>query len=302
MAKDQQLAILFADVVGSTKLYEVYGDTKASETVARCLDVMKDATGQFSGTVIKTIGDEVMSTFATVDDAMGAACQMQAQISSGADSGTDRIPVTIRIGCHFGPVVEDTNDIFGGAVHTANRMTSQAKANQIIISGATVDQMSPDWQSQTRQIDVATGRGIIDEIALFELIWQPDESTSMLPNIENEWQRNPLESSKLTLTFRDSTVVVNDEKKNINMGRADDNDLVVKGNLISRIHARVEMHRGKFMLIDQSTNGTFLENALGEESFIRRDSTELTFEGIIGLGRAAKPGTPMAIHFVCKNN
>ena len=192
------------------------------------------------------------------------------------------------------------NDIFGGAVHTANRMTSQAKANQIIISGATVDQMSPDWQSQTRQIDVATGRGIIAEVALFELIWQPDESTSMLPNIESEWQTNPLESSKLTLTFRDSTVVVNDEKKNINMGRADDNDLVVKGNLISRIHARVEMHRGKFMLIDQSTNGTFLENALGEESFIRRDSTELTFEGIIGLGRAAKPGTPMAIHFVCK--
>ena len=71
MAQDLEVAILFADVVGSTQLYDKFGDTKASETVARCLDIMKDATSQHSGTVIKTIGDEVMSTFATVDEAMG---------------------------------------------------------------------------------------------------------------------------------------------------------------------------------------------------------------------------------------
>ena len=41
MAKDLEVAILFADVVGSTQLYDKFGDTKASETVASCLDVMK---------------------------------------------------------------------------------------------------------------------------------------------------------------------------------------------------------------------------------------------------------------------
>ena len=50
MARDLEVAILFADVVGSTRLYDEFGDTKASETVAHCLDVMKDATYQFSGT------------------------------------------------------------------------------------------------------------------------------------------------------------------------------------------------------------------------------------------------------------
>ena len=186
MARDLEVAILFADVVGSTQIYDRFGDTKASETVAHCLEVMKDATHQFSGTVIKTIGDEVMSTFATVDDAMGAASQMQVRISSDGEGGEDRIPVSIRIGCHFGPVVKETNDIFGAAVHTANRMTSQAKANQIIISGTSVDQMSDEWKVQTRQIDVATVRGRLDEVALFELIWQPDEATSMVPTID--WQ------------------------------------------------------------------------------------------------------------------
>jgi class 3 adenylate cyclase len=297
MAKDLEVAILFADVVGSTQLYDKFGDTKASETVARCLDVMKDSTYQFNGTVIKTIGDEVMATFPTVDEAMGAASLMQKGLSG--DLNDDGIPVSIRIGCHFGPVVQEQNDIFGAAVHTANRMTSQAKAKQIIISGTTVEQMGPEWRAQTRQIDVATVRGRIDEVALFELLWQPEEATSMLPTID--WESKAKGPSKLTLSFRDVTVVIDDKKKGANMGRADDNELVVKGNLISRIHARVEKRRGKFILIDQSTNGTFLENASGEETFVRRDSTELTGEGIIGLGRVAKPGTPLAIHFICED-
>ncbi len=301
MAKDLEVAILFADVVGSTQLYDKFGDSKASETVAHCLEVMKDATHQFDGTVIKTIGDEVMCTFQSADDAMSAATQMQARITADQEEASEeeRIPVSIRIGCHFGPVVQEQNDIFGAAVHTANRMTSQAKARQIVISGATVDQMGPDWSAQTRQIDIATVRGRIDEVALYELLWQPDEATSMVPTIE--WQSKTTNAKKLVLSFRETTVEVTDEKKNVNMGRADDNDLVVKGNLISRIHARVEKRRGKFMLIDQSTNGTFLQSVEGAETFVRRDSTELLGEGVIGLGRVAKPGTPLAIHYVLED-
>lgn len=295
---------MFADVVGSTQLYEQFGDSKASETVAICLDVMKDATHQFNGTVIKTIGDEVMSTFPTVDEAMAAASLMQARISSDKESDEEttaenRIPVSIRVGCHFGPVVQEQNDIFGAAVHTANRMTSQAKARQIVISGSTVERMGSKWRKQTRQIDVATVRGRLQEVALFELLWQPDEATSMLPTIEWE-NRSRRTNGKLTLTFRDSTVVVNEGRKSINIGRADDNDLVIKGNLISRIHARIEQRRGRFILIDQSTNGTFLQDVQGEETFVRRDSIELVGEGIIGLGKVAKPGAPLSIHFICE--
>ena len=293
MAKDLEVAIVFADVVGSTQLYDKFGDTKASETVALCLDVMKDATYQFNGTVIKTIGDEVMSTFETVDDAMGAAVMMQTRVTSETrDSG---IPVTIRIGCHYGPVVQEQNDIFGAAVHTANRMTSQAKAKQIVISGFTVEQMSPELKKQTRQIDVATVRGRLDEVALYELVWQPEEATSMLPTLE--WENRDRRASRLLINFRDSTIELSDKRKSINLGRADDNDLVIKGNLISRIHAKIEMRRGKFVLIDQSTNGTFIQSVRGQEAFVRRDSMELGGEGTIGLGRAEEPGTSLAVHY-----
>lgn len=294
MAKDLEVAIMFADVVGSTQLYDEFGDTKASETVAVCLDVMKDATHQFDGTVIKTIGDEVMSTFASVDEAMSAAVMMQGQITLQSKK-EGSIPVSIRIGCHYGPVVQEQNDIFGAAVHTANRMTSQAKARQIVLSGESVDQLGADLKKQTRQIDVASVRGRIDEVALYEYLWNPEEATSMLPTIE--WENRVRKASRLVLSFRDLTVEVNDQNKHVNIGRADDNDLVVKGNLISRIHAKVELRRGKFVLIDQSTNGTFLQSLQGEELFVRRDSTEVIGEGTIGLGRAEQPGSSLAIHY-----
>ena len=117
----------------------------------------------------------------------------------------------------------------------------------------------------------------------------------MLPTIE--WENQERNASRLELSFRGKSIEVSDKHKNVIMGRAEDNDLVVKGNLISRIHAKVEMRRGKFMLVDQSTNGTFVLNLLGEETFVRRDSTEITGEGTIGLGRAEEPGASLAIHF-----
>ena len=121
----------------------------------------------------------------------------------------------------------------------------------------------------------------------------------MLPTLG--WESRTQTATRLVVSFRDTTVEVTDFKKHINMGRADENDLIVKGNLISRIHARIEKRRGRFMLIDQSTNGTFLQSDTGEETFVRRDSTELVGEGIIGLGRVAKPGTPLAIHYICED-
>src|SRR5262249_16699861 len=147
MGKDVEVAILFADVVGSTQLYEQLGDIKARQMVGRCLDIMREATEANQGTVIKTMGDEVMSTFPTPDDAMNAARRMQERITADAELAHDNGHVAIRIGCHFGPVVQEQRDIFGSAVHTANRMTSQAKAKQIITTLSTVERLSPEWQA-----------------------------------------------------------------------------------------------------------------------------------------------------------
>ena len=268
MSKELELAIVFADVVGSTNLYEVLGDVRAREIVARCIDAMKQATDQFNGTVIKTMGDEVMSTFPTADDAMNAARQMQLTIRNDSDLVVEGAPVAIRIGCHFGPVVVENKDIFGSAVHTANRMTSQAKASQIITTSDTIEKLSPEWQASTRQIDVTIVKGQSEEVALYEVLWQKEDVTSMVPTLD--WSiRAEAGAGKLKLTCQGNEVVVDAGKTSMTIGRSEDNDLVVKGNLISRLHVRVELTRNKFTLIDQSTNGTFVLTSGGDELFVR---------------------------------
>jgi adenylate cyclase len=300
MGKDIELAILFADVVGSTRLYELMGDLRARDMVAICIDVMRSATEQRQGTVIKTMGDEVMSTFPSADEALNAAAQMQQQISSHAQLKVDGQPVSIRIGCHFGPVMLENRDVFGATVHTANRMTSQAKAGQIITTLATVERLSPEWRASCRQIDIAAIKGQGNEVALYEVLWQSEDVTSMVPAIS--MNSRPVRLLRLRLRANDRDLVIDEQHSSITIGRAEDNDVVIKGNLISRLHARIEISRNKFVLIDQSTNGTFVQTADGEESFVRRDSLQIKGEGTIGLGRLPEQDSPQTIRFVCEEN
>ncbi|RYZ65665.1 MAG: adenylate/guanylate cyclase domain-containing protein [Proteobacteria bacterium] len=296
MGTDIELAIVFADVVGSTRIYEQMGDQRAREMVATCIDVMRLATEAHSGTVIKTMGDEVMSTFPTSDDALNAAAQMQRQITAHAQLQVEGQPVALRIGCHFGPVVLESRDVFGATVHTANRMTSQAKAGQIMTTQATVERLSPEWRAAVRQIDIAMLKGQSDEVTLFEVLWQTEDVTSMLPAMGLP-PRSPRVAQKLRLTLGEQEVVLDETRPHVTIGRAEENDLVVRGNLISRIHARIEINRYKFVLIDQSTNGTFVHTAGGEDAFVRRDSMQVKGEGLIGLGKVPEPDSPQTIRF-----
>jgi adenylate cyclase len=299
MGKDIELAIVFADVVGSTRLYELMGDLRARDMVSTCIEVMRSATEQRQGTVIKTMGDEVMASFPSADDALNAAAQMQKLITTHAELKVDGQPVCIRIGCHYGPVVLESRDVFGSTVHTANRMTSQAKAGQIITTAATVEHLSPEWRAACRLIDTAPIKGQGNEVPLYEVLWQTEDVTSMVPAIALVGRTT--RPVRLRLRWLDREVVVDEQHPSVTIGRAEDNDLVVKGNLISRLHARIELARHKLVLIDQSTNGTFVQTAGGEESFVRRDSLQLKGEGMIGLGRLPEADSAQTIRFACED-
>jgi adenylate cyclase len=299
MGKDIELAILFADVVGSTRLFEEMGDLRARDMISTCIDVMRQATEQHNGTVIKTIGDEVMASFPSADDALNAAGQMQKAIIAHTELRVDGQPVAIRIGCHYGPVMLESRDIFGASVHMANRMTSQAKAGQIITTAATVERLSPEWRASVRQIDIATIRGQGSEVALYEVLWQTEDVTSMLPAIAMR-KRDARRPQRLRLAVLDREVVVDEQRPQVTIGRADDNDIVIRGNLISRLHARIEFGRNRFTLTDQSTNGTFVQVNGQEEAFVRRDSMPIKGEGLIGLGRVPERDSALTIRFICE--
>jgi len=298
MGKDSELVILFADVVGSTRLYEDLGDAAARDLVATCVGIMRRATEQHGGRVIKTMGDEVMSTFEDCDGALDAAVQMQTEIQAHPALAVDGQRVTIRIGSHFGPVVVEARDVFGAAVHTANRMTTQAKAGQIIITDAIHKRLSREWRSVARQVDVSIPRGQHGEIGVYEVLWQREDITSMLPAIATiTEQHRPF---RIRLRFLGREVVLDDRQQpSLTAGRGKDNDLVLRGHLVSRVHARIEAGKNRFMLVDESTNGSFVHASSGEESFVRRDAVALSGSGMIGFGQPPEDGAPFTVEYSC---
>jgi len=96
-------------------------------------------------------------------------------------------------------------------------------------------------------------------------------------------------------------LVLDDQRPAVTIGRAEDNDLCVKGNLISRLHARIEASKTRFLPVDQSTNGTFVHGPDGAEQFVRRDSLPISGEGLIGLGKAPERDSSQTIRFVCED-
>ena len=160
--------------------YDGLGETIARELIASTLDLMREATESHRGSVIKTMGDEIMATFAEPSDAIAAAARMQRLI--GADHETMRGParIALRIGCHYGPVLMDQADVFGSTVHTANRLTSQAKAGQIMVTDDVVARLNPEWRASVRHVDMAKLKGFRDEVALYEVIWQPEGAGEVL--------------------------------------------------------------------------------------------------------------------------
>ena len=292
--KETKLTILFADVCGSTKLYETMGDTIARETVAKCVSIMDEETKRQSGRVVKTIGDEVMSVFEDPSSAADAASVMQERISSGLV--VQGKSIAIRVGFHFGPViVEADGDVYGDAVNTAARMAGQAKAGQTLTTSATSEKLSDVWKASTRQIDRAAVKGKKDEIDMIELLWQREDVTRMSTSFKPSGGET--KKARLFLRYRDQSVEVNELHSSVVMGRADENDLVVKNTLISRLHARIELRKGNFVLVDQSINGTYVRTSSGEELFVRRDNYPIKGSGIIGLGQRLAPESPDAISF-----
>jgi predicted component of type VI protein secretion system len=67
--------------------------------------------------------------------------------------------------------------------------------------------------------------------------------------------------------------------------------------MTSRQHARIEFRRGKFVLVDQSTNGTWVRGDDGKDHYLRREELALWGEGMISLGDRIHPEHPATIRY-----
>ena len=102
---------------------------------------------------------------------------------------------------------------------------------------------------------------------------------------------------QMHLKYRDKELSFKPESSVISLGRSAQCDLVIKSKRVSRLHAKIKFRRGKFVIIDQSTNGTFVKNSDGKEVYLRREELPLMGNGVISLGLKTYQENPHQIYF-----
>lgn len=281
---ERNLCVLFADVSGSTRLYEKLGDKEALHAVERCINRMTRATEQFHGRVIKTIGDEVMAVFDSAEAGMEAACSMQQRVDDLPP--VSGIKLAIRIGFHFGPAIEDAKDVFGDTVNMAARMAGLAKAGQIITTGSAVDALPTLLRQPTREIDTLSIKGKAEDVRVCEVLWQESDDLTM-----KSGSVAPVAvSARLIVRHGGEEMVLDASHGVFFLGRDALSDFIINDRRASRSHARIERRRDKFVLIDQSTNGTYVTFAGEVEFALKREEVILRSKGHISFGHAYDDG------------
>lgn len=292
IAADQvDLTVLFADISGSTSLYEQLGDIAARRAVADCLTLMTREIVNHGGEVIKTIGDELMCSFDTPTAAARAATETQ-----NALMGMEHTTLSVRIGFHHGPVLlESGGDVFGDSVNLAARVAGLAKAGQIITTQSTLSQLPPEIRASSRFVDHAPVKGKRSNVDIFELIWVQEELTHMATGVLME----PVIAYRLQLEYAGQEILLDPGSAGISLGRHKSCDMTVNHTRASRNHARIEYRHGQYFLIDQSTNGTFIEYERDSEViFLRRDGLPLRGRGHLVLGsKLCNAGSEHVIRF-----
>ena len=299
-------AILFADIAGSTGLYERLGDAAAKMLIDHAIGRMRQAVEHFGGTVVKTIGDEIMAAFPAPAAGADAALMIQNGTRMASPQGAGALgsePLKIRIGFHFGPVILDNHDVFGDGVNVAARLTDAARAGQILTSEETIAHMPPRISARARVIDEDQLRGKSRVTRVFSLLWEAETELTRLPrNTMNfaQTRQQVHQQETIRLTIRDRNVLLEPEQMPLSLGRDAQCTLVVAAPLASRGHAKIEYRRGKFVITDHSTNGTYVMSDDGVEMFLKRESMPLVGRGVISLGCPLMEQTGDIVRFHCE--
>lgn len=293
--EEKTVAILIADVCGSTPLYESSGSLRALDLIAECLDSISDVVNDEGGSVLRSKGDDVLCTFPDAGSALRAARRMMdGQIGS---------PLEIHVGINYGPVVYDRGGIFGDAVNVASRMQSLAKPGEIITTEQVYEQLSDAERSQIRLLDKQVLKGKSQPMNIYA-VFKNDTQVTYYVGEDGRHTVHPKNVHEaagpkvsITLEFGGQTIVCRDGSPGFHVGRAASSDLVIDEPCVSRDHALLTVRRGKVLLTDMSSTGTWVAEAGSDAVLLRRDVMQLSGDGIISLGLRPRKNGPTIIEY-----
>ena len=214
----------------------------------------------------------VQILFPDAERAVLAACEMRFRVSTLTPASGSRLD--LRIGCEYGMVHESEGEVWGETADMARQLAKAAEAGQILTTRRTAAELPPGVRAGLGQIKVAS---IPDE----HLIEVRCETISTGRSTEV-----PVPYC-VRLEYGGRHLLVDADSGGARLGRDPACEMVVNNPKASRRHAWIGHREGKFVLVDSSSNGTYVSFAGGAETFLKHGEMVLTGKGHIAFGHAA---------------
>jgi adenylate cyclase len=277
-------SVVFADLVGSTGIFERLGDETAGRFVTQLTTALAKIFEQHQGRVVKLLGDGLFVVFTSESQAVTACIAIQDRLQQKPvrPGGMGR-PVQMQMGIESGEVVEIQGDCYGDAVNCAARLADLAGADQILTTQRVRDALPPDQQEMLRGLGPMYLRGKAEVTEVYRVEWQPErdaEATVMGASMFGQPNEAYLE-----LAIAGQTVQLQPRGEPFTIGRSATADLNVNDSRVSRAHATIEWRGGHFVLSDASSFGTWVYFGNQPEPVVlRRTECYLVGQGQIAFG------------------
>ncbi|MCJ0763716.1 adenylate/guanylate cyclase domain-containing protein [Variovorax terrae] len=291
--------VVFADLVGSTGIFERLGDETASRFVTQITTALSKVFEQHQGRVVKLLGDGLFVVFPGEAEALAACVSIQQSLHEHpVRPGGAGHPVQMQMGVESGEVVEIQGDCFGDAVNSAARLADLAGAEQILTTQRVLEALLPLQRATLRGLGPMYLRGKSEATEVYRVEWlagRDADATIMGASLATPPKQHHLEISAAGQTLRLAPFA-----DKLSIGRAADASLSINDSRVSRTHAMLEWRGGQFVLSDLSSYGTWVY-AGGQSApvVLRRTECYLVGHGQIALGceREAN-GAPLVLFTV----
>lgn len=293
--------MVFADISGSTALFEALGNERATEAVTQMTRRIGDALQACGGRVVKTLGDGVLGIFGDAAGAVAATATLLRQQQARQGRWPQPVRMDLRVGVASGEVVEVDGDCYGDAVNVASRLCERAGAGEIWATETTVLLAGAAPEVWYRKMGLLEIRGKSELQMLYQVEWREDEapdSLTMQATLMSSFAPEDSVLGKIQFSWHGVDHTFSSSDVPVLLGRATTAQLCINDPRVSRLHARIDWRNGGFVLTDMSSFGTWVRFE-GSDSPVRlrRDGCLLHGTGEIALGVSFMESSAPVIRF-----
>jgi class 3 adenylate cyclase len=301
LAGQASKAVVFADLTGSTKLFELLGNTIATQVVTRCTKMLDRHFTSAGGHVVKYLGDGLLVLFDHGEMAIDAASHTRDvlydfNLEQLEDPSTQ---LGLKVGIEFGPVIEQQGDCYGDAVNVAARLSDRAEANEILLGEALYTCLSDSKRIFCMSLDRIAIKGKTGPVKVWRFDWRLTAETTITTPLDLlDMRVNMARTQRADIDLNGRHFQLLPTNGPLVVGRSESCGLVIDDRRVSRRHARIEWTGGQCTLTDFSSNGTWVK--FGHETrpvILKRDNCVLHGQGTVGLGVMPEDSATVSFDF-----